>query len=64
MKTNRLGIVLAAIAGPNLSLVASYCESDRLFESLDRRRFPESADQGFQKTERADGPVVPVPALP
>lgn len=51
-------------AGPNLSLVAYYCESDRLFETLDRRRFPESADQGFQKTERADGPVAPVPALP
>ena len=51
-------------AGPNLSLAASYCESDHLFERLDRRRSPESADQEFKKTKRPVDRVAPVPALP
>ena len=51
-------------AGPNPSLAASYCESDRLFERLDRRRSSESADKEVKKTRRAIRPVSSVPALP
>lgn len=51
-------------AAPSLSLAASYCASDRLFESLDRRRSPESADQELKKSRPAVGRVAPVPALP
>ena len=51
-------------ADPNLSLATSYCESDHLFERLDRRRSPEFADQEFKKAQRAVGLVAPAPALP
>lgn len=52
--------LLEASAGPSLG--ASYCESDRLFEHLDRRRLPSRVGQGPKETRLAVGPMAPAPA--
>lgn len=49
-------------AGPGPSLGASYCESDRLFDHLDRRRLPSRVGQEPKETKLAVGPRVPASA--